>query len=184
MHTNTVAPLTGWLSYAWGRANRESYARRYAFEYDRRHAFNAVGRYRLTSRWDVAATIRVASGFPHTAPIGLRVSAVEDERGRLVPETDSLGNLVYMVDYGDVENLNRARLPRYARVDLRATYQRGGPTGRWSLYIEVINLLGRDNAVTLEPRLAYNPRSTMPRLFEEPGQGFPRIPTFGLRFRF
>ena len=183
-HANRAAPLTGWLSYAWGRANRESYGRRYAFEYDRRHAFNAVGRYRLTSRWDLAATARIASGFPHTAPVGLRVSAVEDERGRLVPGTDVDGNLIYTVDYGSVENLNSGRLPYYARVDLRAMYQPGGATGRWSLYIEVINLLGRDNPVELEPELEHDPGSNMPRLFEVASQGFPRIPTFGFRLRF
>ena len=184
MHNNAAAPLTGWLSYAWGYANRQSYGRGYAFEYDRRHAFNAVGRYRLTSRWDIAATARLASGFPHTAPVGLRVSAIEDARGRLVPATDSTGHLLYAVDYGGVENLNGAQLPYYARVDVRATYQRGGPSGRWSLYVEVINLLGRDNAVTLEPRLGHNPGSSVPRFWEEPAQGFPRIPTFGLRVRF
>ena len=183
-HTNPAAPLTGWLSYAWGRANRESYGRRYAFEYDRRHAFNAVGRYRLTNRWDLAATARIASGFPHTSPVGLRVSAVEDERGKLVPGTDLDGNLIYTVDYGGIENLNSGRLPYYARVDLRATYQPGGATGRWSLYIEVINLLGRENPVVLEPQLAHDPASTMPRLSEVASQGFPRLPTFGFRLRF
>ncbi len=183
-HTNAAAPLTGWLSYAWGRAERESYGRRFAFEYDRRHAFNAVGRYRLTDRWDLAATARVASGFPYTSPIGLRVAAVEDDRGRLVPETDQIANLVYTVDYGDIENLNSGRLPIYARVDLRATYQPGGPTGRWSLYIEVINLLGRDNPIELEPRLKHDPDGDLPRLTEVPSQGLPRIPTFGFRIRF
>ena len=183
-HANPAAPLTGWLSYAWGRANRESYGRTYAFEYDRRHAFNAVGRYRLTGRWDLAGTARVASGFPHTAPVGLRVSSVEDQRGKRVPGTDLDGNLIYTVDYGSVENLNSGRLPYYARVDLRATYQPGGATGRWSFYIEVINLLGRDNPVELEPQLEHDPGSNMPRLVEIPSQGFPRIPTVGFRLRF
>lgn len=183
-HTNPAAPLTGWLSYAWGRANRESYGRRYAFEYDRRHAFNAVGRYRLTSRWTLAGTVRLATGFPHTPPVGLRVSAVPDDRDRLVPGTDLDGNLIYAVDYGGVENLNSGRLPYYVRVDLRATYRRGGATGRWSLYVEVINLLGRDNPVALESRLEHDPGSNMPRLFEVAAQGFPRIPTFGFRLRF
>ena len=181
-HGNPAARLTGWVSYAWGRAERESYGRRYAFEYDRPHAFNAVGRYRLTSRWDLAATLRLAGGFPHTPALGLRVAAVEDDRGRLVPATDSAGNPQYTVDYGGVENLSSSRLPHYARVDVRGTYQR--PGGRWSFYIEVINLLGRDNAVVLEPRLQHDPGAALPRLLEVPGQGFPRVPTFGLRFRF
>ncbi len=179
-HTNAAAPLTGWLSYAWGRATRDSYGRRYAFEYDRQHAVSAVGRYRLTRRWDVAGTLRLASGFPHTAPLGVRVAAVEDELGRLVPETDSAGGLIYTVDYGGVENLNGARLPYYARVDIRGTYQRG----RWSAYVEVLNALGRDNAVVLEPRLRHDPDSAFPRIAEVPSQGFPRIPTFGFRVRF
>ncbi len=181
---NPAGRLTGWVSYAWGRAERESYGRRYAFEYDRPHAFSAVGRYRLTSRWDLAATVRLASGFPHTPALGLRVASVEDDRGRRVPATDTLGNLQYTIDYGGVENLNASRLPHYARVDLRATYQRGGPDGRWSLYVEVINLLGRDNAVVLEPRLQHDPGAELPRLLEVPSQGFPRFPTFGLRVRF
>ena len=182
-HGNPAARLTGWVSYAWGRAERESYGRRYAFEYDRPHAFNAVGRYRLTSRWDLAATVRLASGFPHTPVLGLRVASVEDDRGRLAPATDSAGNLQYTIDYGGVDNLNSGRLPRYARVDVRGTYQRG-PEGRWSLYVEVINLLGRDNAVVLDPRLHHDPGAELPGLSEVPSQGFPRVPTFGLRFRF
>ena len=183
-HTNQAAPLTGWLSYNWGHANRESYGRRYAFEYDRRHAFNAVGRYQLSRKWTLAATARIASGFPHTAPIGLRVSSIENNSGQLVPETDVSGHPVYTVDYGGIENLNSGRLPHYARVDFRATYQPGGITGRWLLYVEVINLLGRDNPVELEPRLEHDPNSNTPRLFEVASQGFPRLPTFGLRLRF
>jgi hypothetical protein len=93
-------------------------------------------------------------------------------------------NPIYTVDYGSVENLNSERLPYYARVDLRAMYQPGGATGRWSLYIEVINLLGRDNPVELEPELEHDPGSNMPRLVEVASQGFPRIPTFGFRLRF
>lgn len=183
-HGDPAARLTGWVSYAWGRAERERYGRRYAFEYDRPHAFNAVGRYRLTSRWDLAATVRLASGFPYTPPLGLRAAAVEDDRGRLAPATDSAGNLQYTIDYGGVENLLSGRLPPYARVDVRGTYQRGGADRGWSLYIEVINLLGRDNAVVLEPRLHHDPGADVPRLSEAPAQGFPRVPTFGLRFRF
>ena len=64
--TGAAARLAGWLSYAWGRADRETYGLRYPFEYDRRHAFNAVGRYRLGERWSVAATAQIATGFAYT----------------------------------------------------------------------------------------------------------------------
>lgn len=183
-HANPSAPLTGWLSYNWGRAHRNSYGRRYAFEYDRRHAFNAVGRYRITNKFEVAATARIATGFPHTTPTGLRIAAIENDLGRFVPEIDLTGNQVYTVDYGNVDNLNNERLPHYARVDLRLTYQPGGLGSRWSLYLEVINLLNRKNAIVLEPRLQHDPGSTMPRLTEVPTGGFPRIPTVGFRLHF
>jgi hypothetical protein len=132
----------------------------------------------------VAGTVRIASGFAYTAPKGLRVSATQDQHGRLVPEIDNTGALVYTVDYGGIENLNTSRLPHYARVDLRATYQPGGSNGRWSLYVEVINLLGRDNPIDLESRLEHDPSSDLPRLREIPSQGFPQLPTVGFRLQF
>ena len=178
------ARLAGWLSYAWGRAERETYGLRYPFEYDRRHAFNAVGRLRLGRRWSVAATAQVASGFPYTPATGVRVAAEEDAAGRLVPARDAAGALVYTVDLGGLDNLHRGRLPPYARVDLRIAHQPGGPAGHWSWYVEVINLLGRDNPVELEPGLQHDPAARAPRIVASPTAGFPRIPSFGVRVRF
>jgi hypothetical protein len=72
--SRTTAPVSarvrGWASYTWGRAKRESYGRVYPFEYDRRHAFSAVVSYHLSERWELAATTRVASGFPRRPPLG------------------------------------------------------------------------------------------------------------------
>ncbi len=186
------ARVRGWLSYTWGRAERDAYGRRYAFEYDRRHAFSAVTSFRLTSRWDLAATTRIASGFPRTAPLGLRVNGAEDGADRdgdgvtdeILPDRDSAGRLVYAVDYGGVANLNGARLPVFARLDLRATWRPRGPAGRWELYAEVINALDRQNAGAFDPRLEYDPASDRPRLVEERDQAIPRLPTLGIRFRF
>ena len=178
------ARLAGWLSYAWGRADRETYGLRYPFEYDRRHAFNAVGRYHLGRSWSIAATAQVATGFPYTPAVGVRVAADEDARSRLVPARDAAGALVYSVDLGGLDALQRGRLPYYARVDLRIANQPGGPSGRWSWYIEVINLLNRDNPVELETSLAHDPGGAIPRIVERPTAGFPIIPSFGVRVRF
>jgi hypothetical protein len=194
--TRTSAPasarLRGWASYTWGRAERESYGRTYPFEYDRRHAISAVVSYRLTDRWELAATTRIASGFPRTLPLGLRVAARRDDDDRdrdgnveeLLPATDREDRLIYAVNYGGVENLNCGRLPTFARVDLRATWRPRGAQGRWELYVEVINLLNRRNAGALDPRLEYDPTSDRPRLTEARDQSIPRLPTIGLRFRF
>ena len=186
------ARVRGWASYTWGRAERQSYGRTYAFEYDRRHSFSAVASYRLTTRWELATTTRVASGFPRTAPLGLRVAGEADATDRdrdgnsteLVPAVDAAGRLVYGVNYGGVSNLNNARLPVFARVDLRATWRPRGAQGRWEAYLEVVNLLNRKNAGALTAELAYDPASDRPQLIETRDQSIPRFPTVGLRFRF
>lgn len=194
--TRTSAPasarLRGWASYTWGKAQRESYGRTYLFEYDRRHAISAVVSYQLTDRWELATTTRIASGFPRTPPLGLRVAAQSDDDDRdgdgnleeLLPATDPDGRLVYAVNYGGVGNLNSGRLPTFARVDVRATWRPRGAQGRWELYVEVINLLNRRNAGSLDPRLEYDPTSDRPRLTETRDRSLPRLPTVGLRFRF
>ena len=75
VRSNLTSRLAGWLSYAWGRADRDTYGLRFPFEYDRRHTFNAVGRERIGRGWSVAATAQVATGFPYTPAIGLRVAS-------------------------------------------------------------------------------------------------------------
>jgi len=194
--TRTAAPssarVRGWASYTWGRAERDAYGRTYPFEYDRRHAFSAVASYRLSDRWEIASTIRVASGFPRTAPLGLIVASAKDAADvdhdgnveELIPARDPSGLLIYAVNFGGTDNLNNARLPVFARVDLRATWRPRGAQGRWELYLEVVNLLNRKNAGTLDPQLEYDPTSDRPKIVEKPDQGIPRFPTVGVRFRF
>ncbi|HWI16507.1 MAG TPA: TonB-dependent receptor [Vicinamibacterales bacterium] len=186
------ARINGWASYTWGRGEREAYGQQFAFEYDRRHAFAAVISYRLSPKWEAATTTRVASGFPRTAPLGVRLAATEDtsdrdrdgNRDELVPAIDSAGRPSYEINLGGVSNLNRARLPVFARTDLRITWRPRGVASRWELYAEVINLLNRKNAGALEPRLEYDASSDRPRIVEEADQSIPRLPTIGVRFRF
>jgi hypothetical protein len=186
------AKVSGWASYTWGRTTRDAYGRRYDFEYDRRHAFTMVAAYRFTPRWELAATTRIASGFPRTAPLGVRVAAIDDlgDRDRdgvtdeLLPDRDALGRLIYEVDFGNTANLNQARLPVFARVDVRATWRPRGAAGRWELYAEIINLLNRDNAGALDPQLEYDPTADEPRIVEVRDQSIPLLPTVGVRLRF
>ena len=96
-----------------------------------------------------------------------------------MPEGDDDGNLAYAADLGGLDNLQRARLPLYARLDLRLTYRRG----RWSAYAEVINALNRQNGVAIETEVVANPGG-VPTVEEIPSFGFPRVPTVGVRVRF
>lgn len=179
--------LSGWVAYTLGRADRDAYGRRYPFDYDRRHALSLVGMYRVSRLIDVAATARVASGFPRTAVVGLRVAADErTEEGvtKLVPDIDANGLLVYTTDLGGVGNLNSARLPTFARVDVRMTFSPGWMNRGWQLYWEIINVANRRNAGLLEPNLAYDPTSDRPRVTYSRDAGVPLLPTFGVRYRF
>ena len=180
------ARLTGWASYAWGRAEREEYGRTLPFEYDRRHAASLVGSWRITPKWELGATLRAFSGFPRTPVLGLRVAADETDEGRLVPALDAEGRYVYETQSGGVSNLNTARLPAFFRLDLRLSWKPRGDAGRWLFYLDVINATNRDNVGQLDPRLAYDPGSALdqPRLDLEPTAAIPFLPSIGVRFRF
>jgi hypothetical protein len=176
--------LSGWAAYTYGVAERDSYGLRQPFDYDRRHALSVAGGWRFSPRWDLAATLRLASGFPRTPVVGLRVSAVEDAAGALVPERDALGGLVYTTDLGSVSNLNSARLPLFLRLDLRLSFRPGGTSGRWLFYLDLINATGRENVGAYEALLEHDPTADRPRLVESPSQALPLLPSFGVRLRF
>jgi outer membrane receptor for ferrienterochelin and colicin len=190
--TSPDTRLTGWASYTWGRATRDAYGITYPFDYDRRHALSVVESWRVSEKLELSTTLRVATGFPWTPPVGLRVSAapdVNDQDGDgsttdLVPQRDAAGRLVYTPDRGGLSNLNSAYLPLFARLDLRASFCPKGRKGRWLFYLEVINLLNRKNPGSVEATLAYDPGSDRPRMVEQYGGSLPRLPSFGVRFRF
>jgi hypothetical protein len=184
--------LAGWIAYTYGVASRDTYGRRYAFDYDRRHALSVVDSVRVLDWLEVATTLRLYSGFPTTPVLGTRVAATEDATDQdhdgntteLVPQRDPSGDLVYQPDRGTVSNLNSARLPLYARLDLRVSFRPGGRSGRWLIYVDVINALNRKNTTSLSKELAYDPGSDRPMLVDQKGGALPLFPSFGVRFRF
>ncbi len=184
--------LSGWLAYGLGSAERDAYGRRYPFDYSRRHAATLVAEWRPSDRLTVAATGRVASGFPYTPAIGVRVAAVPDADDRdgdgnvtaLVPSRGAGGNLIYTADFGGVSNLNTGRLPTFARLDLRATYLPRGHAGRWQLYLDLINVLGRKNAGRINSVVVSGPDPDRPTVEQEPVFAIPFLPSLGVRFRF
>jgi len=181
--------FAGWGSYTWGRATVNSYGRRSPFDYDRRHALSLIGTYRMKRWLELAASARVASGFPYDPVLGLVVAAspVNDESGNLVkyvPEVDANGLYVWTTTKGGVENLNTATLPLFARVDVRATFKPSWWSSRWQFYVEIINLLNRDNAGSFNPVLSYAPGSDRPAVTYEPQGSFPLLPSLGIRCRF
>ncbi len=117
--------------------------------------------------------------------MGTRVYAAEDPAtGRLVPGYDASSLLVYELDLGDTRNLNSARLPTFARLDLRATFWPRGPAGRWQLYLDVINATDRENAGAIDAELQHDPDADRPRIVLQRAGAIPLLPSVGVRFRF
>ena len=184
--------LSGWASYSFGKATKEVYGLEIPFEYDRRHALSFVGKLHASEKVEVAFTLRAASGFPRTKPIGVRVVPVEDtldadkdgNSAELVPERDASGLPVYTADYGPLTNLLRARYPRFTRLDLRVNWRPRGEQSRWLFYLEAINATNRENVGRYEETLRPVSGANRPAIEERPAGSLPFLPTFGVRFRF
>lgn len=71
----------------------------------------------------------------------------------------------------------------FARADLRIAYRPRGVTGRWQIYLEILNVTNRRNAWFMDANIVGEGTGGL-RLQEEPVGGLPRIPTFGVRFSF
>ena len=184
--------LTGWVSYSYGVARRTAYGYDLPFDYDRRHAFGAVAQLALHPSVTLSATLRLSSGAPWTSPAGLGVlegEDVADEDGdgittELVPARDDRGHVIFTHDLGNLSRVNGARLPSYARLDARVTYHPHGLRGRWTAFVDMINLLNRDNPGLVSCRIGSGAGDGRPGLVRESDYSIPVLPSFGIRFRF
>ncbi len=126
--------LSGWLSYAWGKAENTDRGRydagtaavapeTFPADWDQRHTLNATAAYRWSERSSIAVRYRYGSNFPiqgYVAPVGEQRHTLSSVR-------------------------NIGRLPAYSRLDVRAdrtfTYRRS----RLTFFAEVVNALNRSN---------------------------------------
>lgn len=184
--------LTGWLSYSLSSATRRAHGLTLPFDYDRRHSVTLVGQLRATPWLELSASAQAASGAPFTPALGVRVASEPDsadldgdsDRSERIPARDSRGFLIYEPNLGGVDNLNSASRPSFARLDLRATFRPRGPSGRWLIYLDVINALNRRNTVLVVPEIVYNRAGDRPSVRNADGVSFPFLPSLGVRFRF
>src|SRR6185436_9518525 len=116
--------LSGWVSYAYGRARYDDAETGESFwsDLDQRHTLNVYGSYRLSGRSSVSARLRAGSNVP-------------------VPGYYRQEGDAFFVS--DVRN--QVRLPTYSRLDLRANRTYNWSRRRLTLFAEVINVLNRDN---------------------------------------
>lgn len=154
------AGVSGWMSYAWGRAESRDVetGERYDGDWDQRHTLNLNASYRWSARTALSMRFRYGSNFPL--------------QGYYAP-FDADRHLV-------VSARNTSRLPAYARLDARAdrtfTYRRS----RLTLFAEVVNLLNRANARLQSP--AFDPRTGLVRGLTE--GLFPLLPSAGVLIEF
>ena len=190
---SSASPLTGWVAYSVGRAERTAYGLTHAFDYDRRHAVTTAARLRLGARLDLSATGRWATGLPRTPVRGVRLALIADaedvdgdgNRAEQIAQRDGLGDPLFQPDLGGVANINSARLPHFARLDTRLTYRPTWSGERWAFYLDLINVLGAKNITQIDSALFFDPASDRPGIVEraqDTGLGF--FPSFGIRFWF
>ena len=109
-------PFTGWISYtlswSWRQFDDLNFGERFPFRYDRRHALNVVGTYKLNDRWKLSGAFIFNTGIAYTLPEG-RFPSV-------------LGPSLFEGNYFVYENRNNQRLGAYHRLDISAIRQKEG----------------------------------------------------------
>jgi hypothetical protein len=157
---STPNGFSGWVSYAFGRNRYRDYLNGETFwgDLDQRHTLNLYGFYRLSDRTSVTGKFRLGTNFP--AP-------------GYYAETDD-GTYVL------IDRRNELRLPLYARLDLRANRTYTWSKRRLSLFVEVMNVLNRDNVRMSVPRVNQLTHAVT-RLFEEM---VPIVPSAGILIEF
>ena len=151
--------VSGWISYAYARTRDTDTRTGESFwgDADQRHTFNAYAAVRRSERASFVAKLRIGSNFPITGYIA-----------------ESGGGYVV------TDRRNTARLPVYARLDLRANRAFAIRAHRLTVFAEVLNVLNRDNvryqppAINFFTRAATRPFDTM----------LPIIPSAGLLIEF
>jgi hypothetical protein len=128
--------LSGWASYTIGRYRQHDVVsgERFNGDFDQRHALNLYGLYRLTDRTSVAVKVRTSSNFP----VRGYITELPATATHPVPDDQP-------ARYGLAETKNGVRLPVYSRVDLRANRTWTVQRGRLTLFVELMNVFGKEN---------------------------------------
>ena len=133
MLTKNTGPLTGWVSYSFGRAlrrfDREGMDGLYPASHERLHELDMVAVYKTGKRWEPSLTLVAAGGTPFTAP-----------------EYFYILNRNIFMKYG---KFNGSRMNPYIRLDLSVNYDLKVRDSRFirshGLNLSVYNVLCRGN---------------------------------------
>jgi hypothetical protein len=168
------------MSWSYGESDITAAGLTYPASTDRRHRVDATGAVRLGGGLRIGAAYTAMSGSPFT-----RVKA------RIRQSDCELFGFGCAQSAASVEAPNAMRTPDYRSLDAIAMLTR--PLGgiEATLYLQVRNVLGRDNAVTYSGS-AYetvytdrNPRTADELIWYDRFEaGLPRLPLIGARITF
>ncbi|MDB4944608.1 MAG: TonB family protein / TonB-dependent receptor [Labilithrix sp.] len=158
LRQSLAAHFLGWVSYAIVRSERRDGGGEgwRLSDYDQSHVLTAVGSYDLGRGWEVGARVRFATGFPRT-PVE---RAVYDARRD-----------AYTPVFGPT---NTDRIPAFFQVDLRGSKRWTLPRGELEAYLELQNVMNRENPEEIVYSASYRDRGYI--------TGLPILPVVGARW--
>jgi len=157
-----------WLSYAWARVEDEIDGEWVPRSWDQPQTATFSLNYRPSARWNFNLSGVYHTGWPTTAVYG---ELITDEEGG-----------VWVQPYTGPRN--RERLDHYLRFDVRASRDFHLRDGLLSVYLEVTNLLNRENLARPES-FSWWMNSGGDLVLEINNEAFmPMIPSLGLRWTF
>lgn len=150
--------ISGWLSYAYGRARWFDGATgsRSFTDFDQRHAVNGYASYRLRPAWLLSMRYAYGSNFPipgYLQRVGTRYFLATER--------------------------NLVRLPAYHRADVRINRSFQWQSWRGTFYAEVVNLTNRKN-LRYDSFGGFN--ATTGQAFPQVDKLFPILPAAGVTF--
>lgn len=153
-----AAHVSGWISYAVVRSERRDGpdAALRPSDYDQSHVLTGVGTWDLGKGFDVGARVRFATGFPRTPVVRALYDARRD---------------AYTPVFGAK---NSERIPAFFQIDLRGTKRFTLPKGELETYIELQNVMNRENPEEIVYSANYRDKGFI--------TGLPILPVVGARW--
>lgn len=158
---------TGALGYAYGKSELRAEGFRYPSSADVRHTLDLTTAYQLDPRLRLGAAFSYASGVPFTRIVVTNPPRLEEPHGQ--------------------------RTPAYAGLDLMLDYRTEWRNWGVGGYLQIVNVLGRRNAVTYsgsrelcggEPADRSQRPCEDPTMHDDFQAGLPLLPLLGLRIDF
>jgi outer membrane receptor protein involved in Fe transport len=146
--------LLWWMSYAWAETRDWTSAGKVARSWDQTHTLKGGVAWRRKP-WDFSAAAELHTGWPTTALV-----------------VDTAGGI-------GVTERNRQRYDTFASVDIRISRAFEVRRGELTAYLEVTNLLDRDNPCCTEYRF-----DVQGELVSRTSHWLPLLPSLGLVWRF